>query len=329
MPFFPAFRRFTYRAAQAWGLSDFQKPRQYAVRIEAKIHNPTRSNVFAFIVMPIPGSTKAQQVHDEPTLEPRPELTGQDEKYGNRYASWNLELRAGTVTELREYFMVRVAPNAPQIRRTSMDEYERIPAHKIAPYLSPTPMSNSEDERVRTIAKRILKKETDPCRIARVLNAYVIRDLTYGDPINGLYSSSDALTRPRVDCGGFASLFVALAKAVGIPARIVAGCWAGSKNGGMHAWAEWLHPSGVWIPVDPATESLARAARTKKSGRFGFVGSDHVTLSIGDSIPIRHAGGTATVDILQHPAVFVGNERAERLGIFIETQFVIPRIWRA
>lgn len=58
-------------------------------------------------------------------------------------------------------------------------------------------------------------------------------------------------------CGTYASLFVAMARAVGIPARLVYG-WADS--GGLagplgpenrHAWAEYYHPDRGWVPVDP------------------------------------------------------------------------------
>jgi len=328
MTFLKPLRRLKYRVSEAWGFSRYQKARQYAVRIEAKIHNPTPQSVFAFVVVPIPGSTNVQRIHDEPTFDPKPEMIGVDGVYGNRYAAWNVELRAGTVAEFREYFIARIAPHAVIARRASMGDYGRLSPQKIGPYLSKTPLTDSTDERIVSIAARVKKKETDPVAIARALNAYVVKNLVYGDPINGLYGSAEAFSRSRVDCGGFASLFVALAKAVGIPARIVAGFW-GAKSGGMHAWAEWMHPSGIWVPVDPAAESLARAARTKRSGRFGFVGSDRIILSHGDSIPILHAGDSAVADILQHPAVFVNNEPASRFGITAESQFIIPKVWRA
>jgi transglutaminase-like putative cysteine protease len=322
-------RRLKYHVSEAWGFARYQRPRRFAVRVISKVRNQTKRSVSAFVVLPVPDDTEAQRVHEEPTFSPAPEFVGRDDLYGNRYAAWNLELRAGTVTEFRQYFIVRVSPHEGDIGRSSMEAYEGVPSAMKDPYLRPTPFTDSKDEQVIAIAERVRKNETDPFRIARSLNAYVVRRLVYGDPINGLYRASDALERPKVDCGGFAALFVALAKSIGIPARIVSGCWAGSKKGGMHAWAEWMHPSGIWVPVDPATESLARAARTKKSGHFGFVGSDRIALSHGDSIPFRHEGGVATADILQHPAVFVHNEPAHRFGIAAESQFVIPKIWRA
>ncbi|MFA5750660.1 MAG: hypothetical protein WC895_05630, partial [Candidatus Shapirobacteria bacterium] len=110
--------------------------------------------------------------------------------------------------------------------------------------------------------------------------------------------------------------------------RRVAGCWTRPREAKMHAWAEWLHPSGVWIPVDPAMESLARNGRTKRSGRFGFVGSDRIALSYGDHVPIGYGSHPVHADILQHPAVFVGGEKGSAHGVTAEARFIIPKIWR-
>jgi len=58
-------------------------------------------------------------------------------------------------------------------------------------------------------------------------------------------------------CQTYASLFVAMARAAGIPARLVYG-WADS--GGLsgllgpdnrHVWAEYYNPDRGWVPVDP------------------------------------------------------------------------------
>lgn len=58
-------------------------------------------------------------------------------------------------------------------------------------------------------------------------------------------------------CEEYASLFVAMSRAAGIPARLVYG-WAddtglpGSLTGGnRHVWAEYFHPDQGWVSVDP------------------------------------------------------------------------------
>jgi len=136
------------------------------------------------------------------------------------------------------------------------------------------------------------------------INAYVIKNLEYGNPIEGLYILDDVLKNKKVDCGGFDVLFIELCKKAGIPARIISGFWAGYKENGMHAWVEIQLSSGEWIAADPSIEQLYSQGRTKKYAKLGFVGSDRIALSIGTDIPIQLKNKTVNVAILQNPLVF-------------------------
>jgi transglutaminase-like putative cysteine protease len=85
---------------------------------------------------------------------------------------------------------------------------------------------------------------------------------TLEPPLLNLDSVDDLLFRTREGfCGHYASAFVMLMRAGGVPARVVTGYLGGSWNryGGYlyitqsdaHAWAEvWLEPRG-WVRVDP------------------------------------------------------------------------------
>ena len=175
----------------------------------------------------------------------------------------------------------------------------------------------SQDPKVKARATGLRGSEIRCRHILRQFNEYVIRSLRYGNPRRGLYSASDALSLPEVDCGGFDSLFCALCIASGIPGRIVSGFWPGTDaETAMHAWCEVCLPDGSWVPADPSIEHLVRAGRDRtKSGRLGYVGSDRVVFSVGSNIPIELEGGTATtVDLLQHPTVVVREGGAPQLS---------------
>lgn len=118
-------------------------------------------------------------------------------------------------------------------------------------------------------------------------NEYVLKTLTYGNPIEGLYTAEEAREKKIVDCGGFDTLLQDELKKKGIESRIVAGFW---ESGTMHAWLEIGD-----IPADPSIEYLKRHRRTKKSGRLGFVGSDRIVLSLGSNFGFT--------DILQNPII--------------------------
>lgn len=77
------------------------------------------------------------------------------------------------------------------------------------------------------------------------------------------FTASDVLRERRAECQGHAYLFAALARASGIPARIVNGIVYSAEHGGFlyHTWNEaWIAERG-WQPVD-ATFGQARADAT-------------------------------------------------------------------
>jgi transglutaminase-like putative cysteine protease len=62
----------------------------------------------------------------------------------------------------------------------------------------------------------------------------------------------EALHTGRGDCTEFSVLFVALARAAHIPARVAVGVayWPPGEGFGWHAWAE-IYANGRWLSVDP------------------------------------------------------------------------------
>lgn len=77
-------------------------------------------------------------------------------------------------------------------------------------------------------------------------------------------------TAKRGFCGHYASAYVVLMRAAGLPARVVTGYQGGEYNEAAqfwqvrskdaHAWAEvWLPDRGVWLRVDPTTVISVRA----------------------------------------------------------------------
>ncbi len=105
-------------------------------------------------------------------------------------------------------------------------------------------------------------------------NQFVIEYLTYGNPIDGLYTAQEARDKRVVDCGGFDTLLQDELKKKDIESNVVAGFWS---DGNMHAWLE----IGT-IPADPSMEYLRKHGRTRKSGMLGFVGSDRIAFSTGN-----------------------------------------------
>ncbi len=76
-------------------------------------------------------------------------------------------------------------------------------------------------------------------------------------PTMGVPNALEVLQVGQGDCNEHTSLFVGLARAAGIPARIAAGVVYTDRIGDKgafyyHAWPEvWFGEGGGWVPVEP------------------------------------------------------------------------------
>jgi transglutaminase-like putative cysteine protease len=106
----------------------------------------------------------------------------------------------------------------------------------------------SSHTRLMAQARQILGAERDAIQAARLLLDWTYTSLAK-TPAVGMPTALDVLTTRKGDCNEHAVLFTALARAAGLPARVVAGVVYINDAFYYHAWAEvWL---GQWVAVDP------------------------------------------------------------------------------
>jgi hypothetical protein len=114
--------------------------------------------------------------------------------------------------------------------------------------LEATPFMQSSHTRLMAQARQILGAERDAIQAARLLLDWTYTSLAK-TPAVGMPTALDVLTTRKGDCNEHAVLFTALARAAGLPARVVAGVVYINDAFYYHAWAEvWL---GQWVAVDP------------------------------------------------------------------------------
>ena len=117
--------------------------------------------------------------------------------------------------------------------------------------LAATAFVQSTDPEIIAAAKAAAGDATDvytaTTRLAQFVYAYI------EDEYVPAYSNAlEALKSRRGDCTEHSVLFVALARALGIPARVAVGIayWQPGHGFGWHAWAE-VYAGGAWYAVDP------------------------------------------------------------------------------
>lgn len=121
---------------------------------------------------------------------------------------------------------------------------------RLAGYLRPTLAVSSSDAEIVRLARELSADAADAeTRTARMLGwieANIAREAV------DAFTALDVLRERRAECQGHAFLFAALARAMGLPARVVNGLVYSEDYGGFlyHTWNE-VHVAGAgWRPVD-------------------------------------------------------------------------------
>ncbi|MFC1609415.1 transglutaminase family protein [Myxococcota bacterium] len=137
-------------------------------------------------------------------------------------------------------------------------------AGEVKEYLESTPFIQSDAPEIRKAARQAVGDARDVHTATTRLVEFVFTHVR--DEYVPAYSNAlEALKTSRGDCTEHSILFVALARSVGIPARVAVGVayWPPGNGFGWHAWAE-VHADGRWYSVDPTWgQAVADATHIK------------------------------------------------------------------
>jgi transglutaminase-like putative cysteine protease len=139
---------------------------------------------------------------------------------------------------------VKAEPPSPTAQRpvTGQDEF-----------LKSTPTIESDDPTIRALASKIVDGDHGAYSSAVKLSNWVFQNLrqAYGASSD---RATDVLRRRVGDCTEHALLLTSLARAAGIPARLVHGLVYAQGSDGHYGlyWHEWVEVyAGQWIAIDP------------------------------------------------------------------------------
>jgi transglutaminase-like putative cysteine protease len=164
--------------------------------------------------------------------------------------------------------------------------------------------ADSEDVEIVRLANKISEGEKKLIPLMKKMYDYVVSTLRYGDPIDGLYSYKDALSRDKVDCGGFCMLLSSLLGVFHVPHYLAVGYligWGSEKKLSQHVWLEVVMPDGTIFPLDPSQDQRRATGHSSRWGGFGYTGSDRLVVSYGNDIALKIEDKEKTEALLQHP----------------------------
>jgi transglutaminase-like putative cysteine protease len=123
----------------------------------------------------------------------------------------------------------------------------------LAKWISDGPLFGTTNHLIVDQARSVVAGETDPALAAARLVRWVSQNIKQS-PQQVVPLAATVLRTRRGDVDGHTVLFVALARAAGLPARTVSGLLLAGERFYFHSWAQVY--LGRWVPVDPTSGSF-------------------------------------------------------------------------
>ncbi len=119
----------------------------------------------------------------------------------------------------------------------------------LAPFLSAAPLVEADHPDIRAAAADAAAGATDTLDASRRIVAWIRRHVSQ-ETVGGVPGALETLRTRAGDCNEHGALFAALARAAGVPTRIVAGLAYRDGRFSYHAWNEVWAGGERWVAVD-------------------------------------------------------------------------------
>jgi len=260
---------------------------------------------------PLPWRDEHQKISDLVIHSPGAGQTTFDPEYGNsifhatRGAQGGkpLEVKIRFVAERKEvrYEDLTKLPAIPPDPPKNLDRY--LKGDRLAPI----------DGAIKSLAARVIKDSKTDLERARAAFDYVVQTMAFTKSGDGVGSGvlGRTLETKQGNSLDMSGAFVGLARASGVPARVVLGFKVPSEftQGaltGYHAWAEFYLKGLGWVPVDPADASTTRGV---KDAYFGRLDANRLQMSVGCDVVLDPPQQSGPFDFWLYPHAEMDGEK--------------------
>jgi len=249
--------------------------------------------------IPLPATDPFQTVDIKSIEAPGKQEILQEREHGNRVLFLTLGPQdSGKTIEIRS-----------EVKRLEKPVYEDQES-VIERYLAPERLVPA-DERFRTIAEEVVEGKKGDLVRARALYDHTIDRMRYMKFGTG-WGKGDAVyacDTKTGNCTDFHSYFIALCRAVGIPARFAIGASIPSERNeggidGYHCWAEF-YTDGKWWPVDISEGDKCSSLSTYY---FGHHPANRIELSRGRDLVLEPGPASGPINFLAYPVLEIGGK---------------------
>ena len=250
------------------GIAPFYNYRfQYKYKINAA--EPVKNIEF---IIPIPRNIEEQQYISELTIEPKPDIIEKGKypsyieksisyiakdsenisaKYFIPYLDSNLEIVVEGNVKSRAYNL----KTAKSLNKNISPETQMT----LQKYLQPQDRIESDDLLIKNIAEKIQGKTQE--EILENIYKYIQTNMNYR--LSGCVGAKQAFLAGHGQCCDYAAIMVAIARAKGIPARIVGGnVLINNQQSTAHNWVEIYYDKYGWVTYDPTIAALRESVNS-------------------------------------------------------------------
>lgn len=193
-----------------------------------------------------------------------------------------------------------------------------------AEFLKPTSIGPTDGE-VKKLSDKITKGKRTVLDKAKAIYDWTCENM-YRDPATvgcGKGDVCELLKKPGGKCTDISSVYIALARAAGVPSREVFGVRLGKKaqediTTWQHCWVEFFLPGYGWVPVDPADVRKAmlveklelKDAKTREYRDYFWGGIDayRIKLAAGRDLLLNPPQAGAPLNTFGYPYAEVGGK---------------------
>jgi len=292
-----------------------QEPRQFTFHYAFTVKNlPAGKKVRIWI--PAAQSDAFQQVKIGSTISDIPLKKTRESRFGNEIfyaetASANPELHFDVEYQVTRKERIALSPTGRVIPASLTSSERKMDLQPDA--LVPTTGLPAE------LAAKVTAGKTDPLDKARAIYDYVFTTMRYDKTGTG-WGHGDVLyacDAKKGNCTDFHSLFIAMARSQGIPARFEIGFPLppdkhSAEIAGYHCWSDFYIDGKGWIPVDI---SEAWKHPEKRDYFFGSHDVNRVQFSMGRDLQLNPSQDGKPLNYFVYPYIEVDGKEYSSVSL--------------
>lgn len=251
-------------------------------KLDYELYNPNLFSSYYEIALP-PDVLDRQQVHYD-MLDPKPQKSYLDGD-SNVIAAYKIKPHENMLVTIKG----SVKLSNTQIDASKGGDFKNLPTGLIKNYTQTQKYWDIEGKQIADLADELKDESRTVSENAENIYNYLVRNYTYDYSIAASKevirkgASKAILVKEGWGCMEFTDTFIAIARAMGIPARELNGYAITTdqntkplslnlKSGDLlHAWPEFYDPVYGWVPIDPTW------GQTSKTDYFTKLDTNHFT----------------------------------------------------